>query len=441
MRRAQEEQVWADLTKKHGSDEPAVVAFGRVELDLAPPCTVVGGRNGSGKSRLLRSVRDHLGAKGLLLDLHSLCEQALTVLRSREDFDEMSEEFEILGPDEHRRNDIERIIGREYDSVDWYALEVEPSDEAIAERFRWGGEQTVVPYFDVAHRGIRYSSRDMGLGEFSVHILFWILEQYRGETGLTLLLDEPDAYLPPIGASALLSRLLRICLDRGWRLIIATHSAEIIRDALEHESFVILRKEQAETVANHCRDDKSVADVLLERPPMRQVFFVEDESAWILATVLIETLDRRLARSSGVVWGNGSGYMVELQSHFPKPPVPGVSYVYLFDGDQRKLVKKSKSGRWPALFLPTNDDPDDLFKTSRDHVDDLALRLNVPIEELKAFLDSVEAFDPHDWVNDLGDRYGRQRVLRTLAESWVERHSGAVDSFLAELSTAIAFES
>lgn len=438
MRRAEEEGVWTALKKRRKAEPTSPATIGKSVLDLSAPCLIVGGRNGAGKSRLLRALGVRLEGKALLIDLHYLCEQALIVLRSRDDFDEMKEEFDVQGPNADRRDDVQRVIGREYGILEWYALEVEPSDGTVADRFRWGGEQSLVPYFEVEHRGLRYSSRDMGLGEFSVHFLFWILDQYSEVENLTLLLDEPDAYLPSVGSSALLSRVLKICLDRGWRAIISTHSSEMIEQGLEEEAFVLLRTEDdGEAVAVHCHDDSSVAETLLARPPVRHVFFVEDESAWILARVLIEKLDRRFSRSSSIVWGNGSGYLSELQKHFPRPPDIDVRYTYLFDGDKRAEVQQSKKGRWPALFLPTEHDPDRLFQTAGGDVANLAARLNVPEGELSRFLDSKEGVDSHDWVNDLGARYGRSQVLRTLAEVWTEKNEVIVNMFLEELNKLI----
>lgn len=441
MRRPEEEKVWGSLKKSRIGVPSKPFSIGKVTLDASQPCLVIGGRNGAGKSRLLRSCAEQLDSETLYIDLHHLSEQALIVLRSRDDFIEMKEEFEPVGPRQDSRADIERIIGREYEEVEWFAFEVEPSDSKVADRFRWGGEQPLLPFFSVRYRGVYYTSRDMGLGEFSVHFLFWILDQYRDKNDLTLLLDEPDAFLPPIGVSSLLTRLLRLCLEKGWNLMFATHSAEIIGQALEEEAFALLRTDNdGETTAIPFADDPTAADGLLVRPPIRHVVYVEDESAWYLAHVLIEKMDRRVAKSITLVWGNGAGYLKELQLHVPKPPQPEIHFAFLLDGDQREdFTPLTGSKKWPALFLPTTEDPDELFKTARNDVPQLAQRLNVSSTELDQFIDGLQGKDVHDWVNDLGEEYGRTKVLRILAEQWVENNPENVNIFLSEIRKIFRF--
>ncbi|MGW6005218.1 ATP-binding protein [Oerskovia enterophila] len=433
MRRAEEVKLWPSL-KTGRRDSPNIVTVEEVEIDLNEPCTILGGLNGAGKSRILRALADGLGDTGLLLNVHALCEQVLAVLRSRDDFGEMKDEFGTLGPDTKCRNDIERAVGREYDFVDWYALEIESSDATGAGLFSSSGGELLLPYFDVQYRKVRYSSREMGLGEFSVHLLFWILEQHRDESGLTLILDEPDAYLPPVGSSALLTRLLRVCRDRGWRLVVASHASTMIADALAHDAFVLLRVDDSgRTVAIHSRNDASVGDLLLGKPVVRRVLFVEDESAFVLTRTLVEQLGQRTLRETSIVWGDGSGYMSELQAHFPKPPEPAISFAYVFDGDKRSEISASRDRRWPVLFLPTDMDPDELFKSLRSNCADLAQRLRVPEVELQRRMDLLEGENPHDWVNELGDVYERQRVLRTLAELWVDQNQSLAVKFTDDL--------
>ncbi|MHC9295974.1 AAA family ATPase [Mycobacterium sp. LTG2003] len=404
----------------------------KISVDLAEPCIVVGGKNGAGKTRFLRGLQSHLGDSSLMIDLHYLCEQALMILRSRIDFDDMTEEFTPLNLDEERLSDIARIVGREYEMVEWFSFEVEPDDDTVASRFRWSSDQPSVPYFRVRYRGVEYTSRDMGLGEFSVHFLFWILEQYRDVKEITLLLDEPDAFLPPIGVSRLLARVLRICLTRRWRVIISTHSEEMIHQARAENGFLLLRSDAAgESVSVFLSDDPSAADSLLSRPPIRHVFFCEDESAWFLTRAILEAGSNYLARASTVVWGSGEGYMQSLRSCLPKSPRPDIYFAFVFDGDQRGKVEASKPSEWPTMFLPGDSDPDTLMKSL--DVTDLAEALSVDTARLEVFLDSIEGADVHDWINKLGDEYGRQFVLRTLSVSWCEKNPESVAEFLAQL--------
>jgi len=438
MREAKERDAWASLKKSYATSSTTPYAVGNSAIDLAAGCTVISGKNGTGKSRLLRSIRAAHEDSTVLLDIHHLSQQALAILRSRTDLGEMVEEFDSLGPDNDRLDDVQRVVGRKYESVEWYALEMAPPDADIAATFRWAGnedDEPLVPFFRVQYRSRTYTSKDMGLGEFSMHFLFWILEQYRDVKDLTLLLDEPDAYLPPVGVESLLARLLHICLRRRWRVIISTHSEEMIARALEENSLTVLRVDgTGDTVALHSATQPDVAAELLPRPPIDRVLFVEDESAWHFTRALLDAHSTRLSRATSVVWGEGHGYLRELHKSLPRPARSELKFGFAFDGDQRG-TEVPLDRRWPAVFLPTSKDPDTLFQAAARDPARLADRLGVDPNSLQLLLDAIEADDVHDWVNKLGDRYGRPNALRALATLWVEANPNAVKEFVADLDS------
>jgi hypothetical protein len=437
MRRTKELAVWSELQTAHARRPPAPFSINSTEsIDLARPCTILGGRNGSGKSRLLRSISDSLGPDGLYLDLHHLCEQALVVLRSLSDLDEMKDELGRVGPDDPRFEDVRRIVGRDYDSVDWYALDVGPRDDDTAVKFRWDGksdDDPLTPYFRVTYAGVEYDALAMGLGEFSIHFLLWILEQFKDHKSLTLLLDEPDAYLPPVGVARLLSRLLTICQKRGWSMVISTHSEEMIASAIDHGAFLFLRMGAGgSTDAFHSEHDSMIADTLLATPAIEKVLFVEDESAWYLCRALLDRADRGLSRTTSLVWGDGQGYMTPLRARLPRPPHPELTFAVVPDGDQRSQMSDAAvPGMWPLHFLPTSEDPDKLFRSLRSDPAALADALHVGQDELVRKLDDLEGEDDHDWVNLLGEKYGRPHVLTVLAVSWAEAHIEEAKAFAA----------
>jgi len=425
MRRAKEVRVWRELQEGAASATPAPFGISATaSIDLARPCTILGGNNGSGKSRLLKRISNADPDGTLYLDLHRLCEQALSVLRPIKNLAEMKEELGRIGPNDERADDARRIVGRTYDTMDWFALDIGPDDEEVVERFRWGGDDPLFPYFIVSYKGVEYDALDMGLGEFSVHFLLWILEQYRDREDLLVLLDEPDAYLPPVGVERLLVRLLAICQKRGWRMIVSTHSEEMISSAVEHGEFLRVRMgEGGESEATHSRTDGAIADTLLTRPPFERVVFVEDEAAWYLARALLNKADRGLSLATSLIWGDGEGSLRKLREKVPRPARPEIAFGFLPDGDQRSKMSSSPiAGRWPVHFLPTDQDPDSLFRSLQESPDSLATALGVNQQELQRKLDAMEGEDDHDWVNLLGEAYGRAHVLAVLAASWAESH-------------------
>lgn len=440
MREIKEREFWNSLKKSYANEATNLFVIGKASLNLAAGCTVISGRNGTGKSRLLRDIHAAHPDSTVLLDMHHLCEQALAVLRSRTDLEEMAKEFDSLGPDDGRIDDIQRVVGRKYESVDWYALEIAPNESDVADQFRWAGDEDdepLVPFFQVRYRSRTYTSKDMGLGEFSTHFLFWIIDQYREKKDLTLLLDEPDAYLPPVGVESLLSRLLGVCLGRRWRVIVATHSEEMIARALEEESLLVLRlDDEGDTVALDPTSAPSVVAELLPRPPVNRVLFVEDESACHLLRALLDAHDARLSRATSVIWGDGHGYLRELHKSMPRPARSELKFGFVLDGDQQGTLD-SLDRRWPVLFLPTAQDPDTLFQAAV--VADpakLAGRLGTDETSLRLLLDAIEAADPHDWVNQLGDRFGRAIVLRGLATLWAEANAESAETFVVQLEAS-----
>lgn len=272
----------------------------------------------------------------------------------------------------------------------------------------------------------------MGLGEFSAHFLFWILEQSRERPNLTLLLDEPDAYLPPVGVASLLARILDLCDQRGWSVVIATHAEEMIQRAIDQQAFTLVRiNETGVTTARNVADHPLVGSTLLTRPGVDSVLFCEDESGLTLARAVLDVGDIRLSRRISIAWGGGDGYMHKLQQHLPRPPRPDIRFAYVLDGDQRHRVKDL--GKWKMVCLPTTSDPDTLFAGLAGRVPELAERLGVSQVWLDEHVDSLEGGDTHDWVNDLGAEYGRPRVLATIAALWAEANVEECEAFVEEL--------
>lgn len=422
MRDVDQQTVWSKLIAARRGVVPVQVPFGAGSINLTRPCIAIGGRNGAGKTRALKTIADHLGSRGAFLNLHHLIEQAHILYRSRKDLEDIADESGFAEPSPERVDDLQKIIGRTYDSIEWSALDLVPFESAVAEVFRWRGDQPTVPYFRVSHRGRSYTSPQMGLGEFSIHFLFWILEQYADQAELTLLLDEPDAFLPPRGVRSLLATLQDICLRRKWTLVLTTHSEEMIDAAVEHDAFLLLRVDgQGDTEILDTATIPDIATEVLASLPLEQIIFVEDEIAAVLLKAAIHSVSPARLTGTEIVWGNGHGYIRELIKHIPRPPKPRVRFAFVLDGDQRKSPPDLGAG-WPRTYLPTDSEPDDLLRSASSELLEHAAVLGVSRTQMSVFLDSIDGENSHDWVIKVGDKYERRRVLTSLAELWVRSH-------------------
>jgi len=426
MREVAEREAWTRLAKASGARGDRALNPMGVELDLTRGCTVVAGRNGSGKSRLLAAAKAELADRGLLIQLHQICERIRDIHASRNDIPEMEEETGLLSVDPTVLDHIYRVVGREYEEIQWFALDLEPSDEGD-KTFLWSGDQFLVPHFRVTYNGIEYTTLQMGLGELSVHVLFWVLEQYRDVEGITLLLDEPDAYLPPIGSERMLARVQDVCMRRKWVLVVSTHSEEMIRTACANEGLLLLRL-GGQSVIESTRswvEGPEIADELVSEPRVDLVLFCEDESAAALTWALLRAGAADRGRSATVIWKDGAGYLTALSRHLPRYPQMKVKFGLVFDGDQRERDGRGGlSAGWQTIFLPTAQDPDALFKSLRSDPGRLATRLQTDQAHVVAWLDALEGADSHDWVNGLCDRRGtRAAVLQALADLWAFDHA------------------
>lgn len=161
MREAEERVIWKKLISDFRLDPLTASLNDESDLHLDAPCTILGGLNGSGKSRILLELESAAGSDALHIDLPHLCEQIKTILRSRPDADETTGEVSSGGPSDDRVDDVQRILRRSYSSVEWFSLEIEPTDPVVAARLKWSGDQPAIPYFRATHRGLTYSSLDM----------------------------------------------------------------------------------------------------------------------------------------------------------------------------------------------------------------------------------------------------------------------------------------
>jgi predicted ATPase len=437
IRVARERDYWKKLDGKWRLRDPIVLSDGVTPpLNISSGTSILGGLNGAGKSRVLRSIHANLGQSAVLLRTSEAVEQTLLALRSIEELSQLAEETGSVLLSGDRRSDAERIVGREYQDLDWYSLELEELQEGIDPVFVDDDGAIFVPHFRATYGNVSYSSLEMGLGEFSTHLLLWILEQRRDVKGLTVILDEPDAFLPPSAALRMIARLQGMAIERDWRLIIASHSEALISEAARRGNFIRLYPSGGEiksiTIGSAVEEPEVLVD-LLPPPSPRVVAFCEDELAALFFEELIGRGTTRSASFFDTVWKDGHGYIRSLDGALPAPhDRQRIKFVLVLDGDQR--AGGPLSGGWPCVFLPGESDPADLLFSLRSSPSEISEAFKRSVDDVRRILVSLEGFEAHDWVAGLCERAGNpEESKRQLIRKWIELNGSAAQDFSAAI--------
>lgn len=402
---------------------------------------VIAGLNGTGKSRLLSKLNATPGSN-LLICVHELCEYTRTSLRSRvQNLEGFTEDEGAEAIPKEVIDGISAIVGRQYEEVRWYSLDFDPGTEGggpvgfhLAEDVE---PVEKVPYFTVKYGGHNYDSLGMGLGELSVHLLFWYLNQLRLCKGLTLFLDEVDAYLAPSTRERLLGSLLRLAHQNTWRVVMTTHSQEIMTAALSHHCLYVAEPDDQADARVHFIDYAGSSQIEALLPTSTSIWaFVEDESAKVLLAEILRRLRPALVPQVLIIFGGGTGRLRALAKAMPKSPVLPVKLVYVFDGDaeEEALKANNDTAGWSALTLPTDFDPDTLMRTAADDVPALAKALHHDETHVRSCLLRYAGEDAHDWVNNVSDRLGnRLAVMGAFCGIWLDTNSLETEDFCVRL--------
>ncbi|MGH3722406.1 MAG: hypothetical protein ACRDRI_26940 [Pseudonocardiaceae bacterium] len=252
-----------------------------------------------------------------------------------------------------------RVVGRDYGTVEWYGLELEPTYEGFP-GWPTSGNQFLIPHFRVGHDGAGYGSLHMGLGEFSVHLLFWILWQFRDSPGKIILLDESDAYLPPGTRMRFLVLILTLARKYERQLVMTSHSEALISAADEHGALVVLSRQGGIAHRYHSSERGfAIVKELIAPTSVDLILFCEDESAAVLVQALLNKHSPDFLEAVAVIWKDGDGYLRKLAQHLPRTDASPVRFTLVFDGDQRPAgvdVPENQLHRWPVADTARNYD-------------------------------------------------------------------------------------
>lgn len=400
---------WSAIQKRHYPGLPRTVALGDGDeagivdhVNLECGVTILGGLNGTSKTRTLRAMASSMETDGaLLVQAASLVAWIRAFLADRADAADFGEELAWHELDSNELRVAQSLVCRDYSTVEWASIEFDDSPfEAIVGVAEF-------PLFRARYGEIEYETESMGDGELACLILLWVLWMLEpeGNDG-PLLLDEPDALLSGPSRSRLIDHLVALSAETGRVVIATSHSAELLLPASRVDGSLRLLISTAGAL--RCVDDpgscRDLVDQMFAGGSVGSVvFFVEDEAASHFLLELLRALDLRLFLRSSVFWLRGHGDVQRAVGDIPMPAgfQGPVLFVGLVDGDASHLTAATDAA-WPILALPGEAPPEDVLRTHiQSVVGELAARASISVDRCSALLAQVEGAELHGWLNGL----------------------------------------
>jgi hypothetical protein len=406
------------------------------QVNIQSLVTIFAGLNGVGKTRLLDRLSDRLGDGGRFISLHDLCGWLKRILLDRNDLADAKEEVDPLQVDQDTFEAVRSIVGRGYSDIEWYALEFDDSP------FRPILGEDVVPYFRVTDGAVSYEMGEMGLGELAAHVLLWTLWYLREQSGIVVLLDEPDAYFPPRSREPLLDYVGSVAVTRNQAFVLTSHSREAIERGLTYKGTLAYMGRDGGTVrvTTDFPDVREIVrTVLYPDNPVELIGWTEDEAAHAFVLALCDRLDTTLGSRLALYWTTGMGDIEALEEHIPRPEgfVRTVEFVFFVDGDQE--VREPADSKWPRVILPGRKSPDELFRDyAPEAIDSLVNAFGRSREIVISMLEKIEGRESHDWTNELADLCDlpRPMALRAMANAALDGNPTLVEEFRESLAAA-----
>ncbi|MGN2250883.1 AAA family ATPase [Frateuria sp. GZRe14] len=361
---------------------------------------------------------DDEGLRVALFDPAMHLPAILNLIRGDANFAELLEPLGVRRLSEDELADVCYLVGREYDSLD--VLEVEGV-----------GHFGVFPYFRASVAGVLYGSEEMGFGELSLLLMYWLL--LRLQVGSLLLLEEPETFVAPKSQRRLTEVLARICKEKDLMIIATTHSPMVAGHFLKEEITLVSRDGGDVTIASP--PPPGVVDRRLELvESKRVVWLVEDAlAARVLRFFLTQLGFERFSQI--VIAGDSQSVVSMTKSLEPFYGSNKISFRGVLDGDER--VRLPDLDQTKFAFLPGEARPEKIMRDAVRAAEIGALAAHLGMDEglLRIARGGAAGEEDHEWVHAVCREIGMSLddFTRKVMSFWSREKRGESSRFLEAL--------
>ncbi|PAN87010.1 hypothetical protein CIW64_16650 [Enterobacter cloacae] len=427
----------------------------KFSLDLNNGISVICGKNGVGKSTILKSIYSHIKDSNVIktrfnnarinvsllknnvdvTDFNDVvinyleptveCNRIIGFLNESENIEDFIEGIEpngLLGKKENI-NIIGNIIGRVYSSIEIYEV------EGVL------GDDYTFPFIKVTlPDGLQYTCLDMGAGEYLCMYIFWLINWV--ESHSILLIDEIENCISAYSQEYLMDYLAYISSQKGIWIVLTSHSEVILKKVGVNNARLVSNISSVGISIVSPNHERRYFTALGIKPKKKGVFIVEDKFSYLFLSFLLNKAASDLAYDYHIVsFKAGESDIEKVVKHFNPNKNIDFNFFAVFDADMRAKIVKLVGYSIPVISLPSIEalnPEEEIWKEFSGNSSEIAIKLGIEHEDFLQYYEQCAPLDHHDRFMALANflNISEEVLFNNVFYIWYDNNTELVNKFI-----------
>lgn len=427
----------------------------KFSLELNSGISVLCGKNGVGKSTILKSIYSCIKKNALInnrLDLSGVnislmksnsevenidnavvnylepsveCNKIIRFLNDSDNINDFIEGIEPSGFLGKKENVgiIGNIIGRVYSKIEVYEVE-----GALADDYTFPFIKVTLP------DGVEYSCIEMGAGEYLCMYIFWFINWI--DKNSILLIDEIENCISVYSQEYLMDYLAHVSSRRGIWVLLSSHSETILSKVGIRNARLISNISNVGISVVSPKHERKYFTALGIKPRKKGVFIVEDKFSYMFLRGILNRAASDIAYDYHIVsFQDGESDIEKVVKHFNPHKKIDFNLLAVFDADMRDKIAKLIGKDIPVVSLPSIDglNPEqELWNVLSKGIDKVALLLGSKSDDLLQYHEQCGSLDHHDRFMQLAEylNVNEETLFNCIFSIWYSENIDLVHKFI-----------
>lgn len=432
-------------------------------LELNNGISVICGKNGVGKSTILRSIFSYIKNNGQCnsrfnsdhinisvfkngeqvvnteqinvsyLEPSVECNKIISFLNGSENIEDFIEGLEPNGYLGKKVNVdvIGNIIGRNYSEVEIYEVE-----GALADDYTFPFIRVTLP------SGEKYTCLEMGAGEYLCMYIFWYINWIDQHS--ILLIDEIENCISIYSQEYLMDYLAYVSSQRGIWTLLSSHSEAILNKVGINNARLISNILNFGISVVSPKHERKYFTALGIKPRKKGVFIVEDKFSSLFLNSVLNRAASDVAYDYHIVsFKDGESDIEKIVKHFNPNKSIGFNFFAVFDADMRTKINKLVGNIIPVISLPSINGlnpEEELWRVLTDNVSSVANNLGIEYDDLLQYYEQCSPLDHHDRFMNLSCHLNvsEEVLFNSMFSVWFANNMQLVKKFIFSIIVSIS---